>query len=83
MSDEQQRTSRIRQSQVGTVAVGVVRLVGPARGGPDRLPLRALPTDRIRNRQKLGSRGGLPPKFDKLAVRYETTVLVAVLNGWL
>ncbi|MER6165508.1 transposase [Streptomyces violaceorubidus] len=39
-----------------------------------------LPVDRVRNRVERDSRGGGPPKFDELAVRYEATVLVAVIN---
>jgi transposase len=45
-----------------------------------------VPADRVRNRQKLGRlkrHRAVATRYDKLAVRYEATVLVAVLSGWL
>ncbi len=40
-----------------------------------------VPTDRVRDR--LMRRRAVAARYDKLAVRYEATVLVAVLNEWL
>ncbi|MFD3657652.1 transposase [Streptomyces sp. NPDC058620] len=39
-----------------------------------------VPSDRVRNRQKLGSRGGRPPKFDKTDYRERHAVECGRIN---
>ncbi|MFE7467275.1 hypothetical protein ACFU6R_24675 [Streptomyces sp. NPDC057499] len=68
-----------------------VRRVGPGR--PRTRPNQVRADKTYASRKKRGSRGGRPPRFDKvdhrerhyekLAVRYEAAVLVAAINGLL
>ena len=100
----------------GPIECALTRRTPPARTAPTCVDAASAAPSRTRstrpcNRKKLGSRGGRPPKFDKidyraaargrvrhqspqappgrghrydkLAVRYEATVLVAAINEWL